>query len=415
MDSYIAQKPQELDFNYGSQGSGDPPLNTGNESTYQHGSHPEFERETSSGTAGSDGVDEDIPISRATKIFAMCAALNSCNLGYDIGVNTSARKLLQDENSLALTDVQTEIFMGSLNLFAAGGALAASAISDKYGRRGGFIAAAFAFVIGVLCMSYAQSYGTLMFGRIFVGLGVGFGLSVDPIYISEISPPKYRGYLVTWSEIATNVGILLGFSSGLIFDNVEADAAWRLMFGMGTILPVVLTILVICVMPESPRWLVKEGQESKAKEVLSKVYPTGYDVSKVVGEIQDAIIREEEAESAVGWEVILSPSPAFKRMLFVGIGSAVAQQVVGIDAIQYFLTNIMEKAGIEDRTTQSIILIFLGFLKLSVIVVAGKLFDTRGRRPLMFASLIGTFKNHSFLSSISDHSENLALTLFFNG
>lgn len=387
----MANPNGEIDFDYDGDGNIDP-----RGSSYQH-SHPEVDRgnsvisepTTSSASSFLGLDDENLTVTRATKIFAMCAALNSCNLGYDIGVNTSAEQLLQDENSLALTDNQLQIFMGSLNLFAAAGAFGASAISDRYGRRGGFIVAAVGFVFGILLMCFSQSYGSLMFGRMFVGLGVGFGLAVDPIYISEISPPKFRGYLVTWSEIAINVGILLGFSSGLVFGNVAPDRAWRLMFGMGCILPGILTILVLRVMPESPRWLVKEGREEEAKEVLNLIYPPMYNTSAVVEEIKDAIAREKEADSAVGWNALLSPSPAFKRMLLVGIGTAIAQQLVGIDAIQYFLTHIMKESGIQDRTTQSLILICLGILKLSVIVVAGKLFDSKGRRPLFIMSLIG--------------------------
>ena len=101
----------------------------------------------------------------------------------------------------------------------------------------------------------------------------------------------------------------------------------------------------------------------------------------------------------------MHPSPAFKRMLFVGIGSAVSQQLVGIDAIQYFLTFIIEEAGIEDRTTQSIVLIFLGLLKLLVIVLAGKLFDSKGRRPLMFMSLLGTYKICHILCFVLYHDD----------
>ena len=145
-----------------------------------------------------------IPVTRATYVFATCAALNSCNLGYDIGVNTGAGILLRD--SMNLKDEQLELFMGSLNLFAMIGALCASTISDRFGRRGGFIVAACGFIIGVSIMSLAETFAVLMFGRVFVGLGVGFGLAIDPIYISEISPASHRGRLVTWSEIATNVG-----------------------------------------------------------------------------------------------------------------------------------------------------------------------------------------------------------------
>jgi len=202
---------EEMLFNYDNVGPTHPGIEghtTSHDTTSINRSHE--------GEHHNDLGDHDtIPISRATMIFAMCAALNSCNLGYDIGVNTSAGKLLQDEGSLALSDRQLEIFMGSLNMFAAAGAICASGISDRFGRRGGFIVAAIGFVIGVLVMSFAQSYACLMFGRVFVGLGVGFGLAIDPIYIAEISPAVHRGRLVTWSEIAVNVGLVLGFSSGM--------------------------------------------------------------------------------------------------------------------------------------------------------------------------------------------------------
>jgi len=112
-------------------------------------------------------------------------------------------------------------------------------------------------------------------------------------------------------------------------------------------------------------------------------------VNVIVEEIKEGIEREIAAEHAVGWDMILFPSPAFKRMLLVGIGTAVAQQVVGIDAIQYFLIFILDESGIKSRITQSTILIFLGLLKLAMIFVAGFLFDTKGRRPLMFTSLAG--------------------------
>jgi MFS family permease len=112
-------------------------------------------------------------------------------------------------------------------------------------------------------------------------------------------------------------------------------------------------------------------------------------VDLVVDDIKEAIQRDTEAEKAVGWGVIWHPTPAFKRMLWVGIGAAVAQQAVGIDAIQYFLLDILEKSGVESQSSQTLILIFLGLVKLFFVYVGGKLFDRRGRRPLIFVSLIG--------------------------
>jgi MFS family permease len=347
---------------------------------------------TSTDNGGGNPVqitDVKQKVSRSTYIFVMCAALNSCNLGYDIGVNTSAGKLLQSEDSLNLTDVELEIFMGSLNLFAAAGAIFASTISDRYGRKGAFLVAAIGFIFGVLIQSFANSYVALMIGRVFVGLGVGFGLAIDPIYIAEVSPASHRGRLVTWSEIATNVGIVFGFSTGLLFYNVQPDTAWRVMFGMGIILPCVLIYCVLNVMPESPRWLISKGKDIEAKAVLEQIYPVGYDIDALTKQIKDAIRRETEAEAAVGWDMIFFPTPAFRRMLLVGVGSAIAQQLVGVDAIQYFLDYILAESGVEEGVGRSLTLLGLGVLKLIVIFYAGRAFDKRGRRPLLFMSLFG--------------------------
>lgn len=320
-------------------------------------------------------------------LFVFCASLNSCNLGYDIGVNTSISQLLQ--SSLSLSDINLELFMGSLNLFSMVGAIFSSYISDIFGRRGGFLVAAVGFIFGILIMSFSRSFEMLFFGRIFVGLGVGFGLAIDPVYISEICPREHRGRLVTWSEIALNIGIVIGFSSGLIFKDINPELAWRYMFATGIILPSTLIVLVIYFMPESPRWLISKGRQEEAREILSRVYPEDYNIDSILQEIQDVTETEKLIQGVVTWRHLFVPSPAFRRMLFVGIGMAVAQQITGIDAIQYFLVFILKESGIESRENQSKILILLGIIKLFVILLAGSLFDTRGRKPLLFLSLSG--------------------------
>jgi len=115
----------------------------------------------------------------------------------------------------------------------------------------------------------------------------------------------------------------------------------------------------------------------------------GYDVDAVVTDIKLNIQRDTEAEHAIGWDVILFPTPAFRRMLVVGIGTAIAQQAVGIDAIQYFLVYILDQSGIQGDLEKTGILIGLGIIKLFFIVIAGKLFDTRGRKPLILFSCAG--------------------------
>ena len=132
-------------------------------------------------------------------LFAASAALNSANLGFDIGISSDVG--LEVQEMMVLDDFQTEIFMGSINFFAIAGSFAASFLADWLGRRRAFAIAALGFLVGVSLTALAQSYAFLMIGRAIVGVGVGFGLAVDPVYIAEISPPSERGRLVTWSEI----------------------------------------------------------------------------------------------------------------------------------------------------------------------------------------------------------------------
>jgi MFS family permease len=161
------------------------------------------------------------------------------------------------------------------------------------------------------------------------------------------------------------------------------------MFLLGAILPVVMILVVFFVMPESPRWLVAKGRETDALIVLQQIYPEGYNVDPILADIKEAIQRDTASSLAVSWSFLCQPSPAVRRMLLVGVGIAVAQQAVGIDAIQYYLIDVISESGIESREGQSLVLILLGGLKLIFIVVGGKCFDIVGRRFLLFLSLAG--------------------------
>ncbi|KAL3917992.1 MAG: hypothetical protein SGILL_004453 [Bacillariaceae sp.] len=189
--------------------------------------------------------------------------------------------------------------------------------------------------------------------------------------------------------MAINVGIVLGFFSGIVFYGVDDGLEWRLMFAMGTILPVAMIILSRTVMAESPRWLVANGHDGEAMEILRRIYPEGFDVEPVAQDIKEALERERIAENNLGWNMILFPTPAIRRMLVVGVGTAVAQQAVGIDAIQYYLIDVLDEAGLRSDKAQLGVLMLLGMLKLLFIVIGSKLLDRRGRRPLFFVSLVG--------------------------
>jgi len=219
-------------------------------------------------------------------------------------------------------------------------------------------------------------------------------INAGSMYITEISPKHARGSLVAWTEIGTNIGILLGFMSGLFFYGLPDNKGWRIMFSTGCVLPLVMIVLATFVMCESPRWLVQKGRHGEALLVLEKLFPEGQG-STTVGEILQGIKEDVEEEvkaqsASSNWlDILCSPRPAIRRMMLIGIGVGVSVQASGIDAIQYYLVFVLEAAGIKSREAQAVFLTGLGILKLSIIFVASSLVDKLGRRPLMFMSLSG--------------------------
>ena len=126
-----------------------------------------------------------------------------------------------------------------------------------------------------------------------LGIGIGLGLAIDPIYISEVSPKDLRGRLVTCSEISINIGILLGFIVGYSLVGLADDVGWRVMVGLGAVLPTVLIGLILAgVMPESPRWLVTKGRMTDAREVLRQLYYARYGERGSTGEGEEELVDD---------------------------------------------------------------------------------------------------------------------------
>merc|ERR1719462_506401 len=132
-----------------------------------------------------------------------------------------------------LNDFQYSFVISIINVIAVFGSAVSAVVSDKYGRTRTLFTASILFFIGNFLMASCPNYAVLLLGRIFCGFGVGTGLAIDPLYISEMSPARYRGGLVSLSEMSVNIGITLGFLFDFIFSFLPVNIGWRMMLAMG--------------------------------------------------------------------------------------------------------------------------------------------------------------------------------------
>ncbi|XP_026418158.1 probable polyol transporter 4 [Papaver somniferum] len=319
---------------------------------------------------------------------AVFASLNSVLLGYDVGVMSGAIIFIQED--LKITEVQQEVLVGILSIVSLLGSLGGGRTSDAIGRKWTMGLAAVIFQTGALVMTFAPTFGVLMIGRLLAGVGIGFGVMVAPVYITEISPTIARGSLTSFPEIFINLGILLGYVSNYAFSGFSVHTGWRIMLGVG-ILPSVFIGFALFVIPESPRWLVLQNRVDEAKAVLLKTNDNEEEVEERLAEILAAagFGNADKTEEKAVWRELLDPSPSLRRMLITGFGIQCFQQITGIDATVYYSPTIFRDAGITDKTKLLAATVSVGFTKTIFILVATILIDRVGRKPLLYVSTIG--------------------------
>ena len=231
------------------------------------------------------------------------AAATAATLGYDVGIMAAAIQPLEKE--MNLTDVQKEVAMGSLNFIAAVGALIGGHVANRKGRKPTVSVCGWLFVVGTFCMALAPHYTLLLIGRIVTGLGVGVSCVVAPLYLSEVAPTHERGRLNTVFDVAVNGGILLGYVVGFcvqVIPNLPDTIKWRLMLGVGVLLPLVV-LVSLAWLPESPRWLVMDGQSLGAREVLKHLGMSENEAVWTVESIEEELKceRQDEEKSWSSW------------------------------------------------------------------------------------------------------------------
>ena len=309
-------------------------------------------------------------------IFSTAAALGGLLFGFDTGVISGAIHFIKIEFNL--NAYQEGFAVSNLMIACVIGALLAGPIADWTGRKKVLILCAVLFTISTILSALPRSFTELVIARFIGGMGVGMASVVSPMYIAEISPAKIRGRLVALNQLAIVVGILLSYLSNWLLVDTGINN-WRYML-VAEILPAITFLVGLFFIPESPRWLTKEGLEKEALDVLNVVAGA----ANSDHELQE--IKKSLAEKSTSLKELLHPS--LRRVLIVGILFSLFAHITGIDTIIYYGPIIFLESGFK---TDSALLasVMIGITNLIFTFVGMAMVDKAGRKFLLLVGLAG--------------------------
>ena len=309
-------------------------------------------------------------------IFSTAAALGGLLFGFDTGVISGAIHFIKIEFNL--NAYQEGFAVSNLMIACVIGALLAGPIADWTGRKKVLILCAVLFTVSAILSALPRSFTELVIARFIGGMGVGMASVVSPMYIAEISPAKIRGRLVALNQLAIVVGILLSYLSNWLLVDTGINN-WRYML-VAEILPAITFLVGLFFIPESPRWLTKEGLEKEALDVLNVVAGA----ANADHELQE--VKKSLAEKKTSLKELLHPS--LRRVLIVGILFSLFAHITGIDTIIYYGPIIFLESGFK---TDSALLasVMIGITNLIFTFVGMAMVDKAGRKFLLLVGLAG--------------------------
>jgi SP family sugar:H+ symporter-like MFS transporter len=314
------------------------------------------------------------PSGRAIYFFG---ALGGLLFGYDTGVISGALLFIPDD--FKLTPFLTGAIVATLLLGAMIGAAFAGRLADRLGRRVLIIIAAVIFTVGALLAALAPSVGVLIAARFILGLAVGSAALVVPLYLSEIAPTKIRGAIASLNQMMIVVGILAAFIVNAI---LASSHNWRLMLGLAAV-PSLILLVGMLFMPETPRYLVHAGEDEDAHDVIEDL-PGDDSPRERIQEIREV---EENEEGGTGLRALWR-AKWVRPALLVATGLAVFQQLVGINTIIYYAPTTLTDVGFG-KTSAIYLNLVIGVVNVALTVVAIKIIDRVGRKPMLYGGVAG--------------------------
>ena len=344
--------------------------------------------------------------------IVLAAVLGGLLFGYDTAVISGAEKGLQAFFLGAKDFTYTDGWHGFTCASALIGCIIGSALSgllaSRWGRKRSLVFAGVLFFVSALgsmnpeflffekgqpTMSLLVAFNIY---RIIGGIGVGLASAICPMYIGEVAPSNIRGMLVSWNQFAIIFGqlvvyfvnfLILGEHTNPVIESIgqgmnavvagsdpwTITTGWRYMFGSEAV-PAGLFAVLICLVPETPRYLVMIGRDNMAFEVLAKINGRSK-AEKILDDIKQTISVKTEPLCTYGMLVI-----------FIGIMLSVFQQIVGINAVLYYAPRIFKDMGVDNEMAFTVL---MGVINILFTLVAVFTVEKLGRKPLLISGSIG--------------------------
>ncbi|KAL0325815.1 UNVERIFIED_CONTAM: Sugar transporter ERD6-like 6 [Sesamum radiatum] len=320
---------------------------------------------------GSSQVIRDSSISVLACVLIV--ALGPIQFGFTSGYSSPTQSALSKD--LDLTVSQFSLFGSLSNVGAMVGAIASGQIAEYIGRKGSLMFAAIPNIIGWLAISFARDFSFLYMGRLLEGFGVGIISYTVPVYIAEIAPQNLRGGLGSVNQLSVTIGIMLAYLLGLF-------CSWRVLAVLGT-LPCLILIPGLFFIPESPRWLAKNGMMDDFEASLQVLRGFDTDITLEVNEIKRSVASTSRRTAIRFADLKLR---RYWLPLMIGIGLLVLQQLAGTNGVIFYSTTIFESAGISSSNAATV---GVGAIQVFATAVSTWLVDRTGRRILLIVSSFG--------------------------
>ena len=370
----------------------------------------------SSATLSSTSADSG-ENTRLIILISCVATIGGFLFGFDSGViNGTVDGLKETFHS---SSAGTGFEVASMLLGCAVGAFFAGRLADRWGRRAVLIISAVLFLLSAVGAGMANTSLVFIVARVIGGFAVGAASVMSPAYIAEVASARYRGRLATVQQIAIIGGLFMAFLSNYLLAKAAGastetlwlgHAAWRWMFWMMAI-PSMIFLLLLLFIPESPRYLVVKGRTEDALKVLTRLYGAVEAKAKLV-EIAGSLSADHHRPRLS--DLVNKGTGKVRPIVWIGIGLATFQQLVGINVVFYYGAVLWQAVGFSENDAL-LINVLSGALSIGACVLALILIDRIGRKPLLWIGSAGmavslALVTFAFASAGVDAQGKLALS-----